>query len=396
MSEVERYLKQATRGLSGQARRDAKSELRGAIEDKVWRFTLLGMEPGEATRAALRDLGSPHAIASGLTQVHTLPKAALGAVLAGVACLLGVQALARVPEVRAAPDPAQTAPLLCVFNEAAFQTLSAAQAAPLRRALAQPGGRARLEKDCWSRTARPANSYLRFTDVLAAFTAGGFTVRALPGAVGFLMLTIPGIAHELEFNVRDGIKIIDGHAYLSAWALLNIARSKTTLPIQLTGEVNPVLDFGPAHIQLGTLNAPVRRADLLVGDVYPLLSAAFVTATGHASEFAWNQVPPAAETHHLMIQVPPGTLVMTVSNQQYVGEDPQPPFYLFRLQLADRGQVPVSFPNHRTVQAVTTLQAFVTATHHRQPALLVYQFDPSDLRSSKLAPVPASSLKLNP
>jgi len=396
VSGVERYLKQATRGLSGQARRDAQSELRGAIEDKIWRSTLLGMDHGDATRTALRDLGSPYAIASGLTQVHTLPKAALGTVLAGLACLLGVQALAGVPVVQAAPDPTQTAPLLCMFNEAAFRTMSAAQAKPLRWALTQPGGRARLEADCWFRTARPVNNYLRFTDVLAAFTAGGLTVRAMPGTVGLLMLRVPGQDGELEFNVREGIKVIDGHAYLSAWTLLNTVRSKTTLPVQLTGDVNPVLDFGPAHIQLGTVNAPVRRADLLVGDVYALLSSSVLTATGDSSEFVWNQVPSAAETHRLMVQVPPGTLVVTVSNQQYVGEDPQPPFYLFRLQVADQGQVPVSFPNQRTVQPVTTLQAFVTATRQRQPALLVYRLDPSDLRTPKLAPAPASSLKLNP
>ncbi|WP_019588043.1 permease prefix domain 1-containing protein [Deinococcus apachensis] len=71
MRETEVYLNRATRGLWGQKRRDAQTELRGAIEDKVYRYRLLGLSEAEAARAALRDLGSPHAIARDLSRVHT-------------------------------------------------------------------------------------------------------------------------------------------------------------------------------------------------------------------------------------------------------------------------------------------------------------------------------------
>jgi len=112
MTPTDRYLRQATLGLHGQARKAAELELRGTIEDRVWRLTLLGLTEADATQAALRDLGSPHAIARGLTRVHTLPRAALTAVL------LGVQALAQVPTVWALADPTDRS---CQFDEADLQ-----------------------------------------------------------------------------------------------------------------------------------------------------------------------------------------------------------------------------------------------------------------------------------
>lgn len=191
---TERYLRQATRGLSGQAKRDAQTELRGAIEDKVWRSTLLGLAAGAAQGAALRDLGSPHAVASGLTRVHTLPRAALGAVLAGVACLLGVQALAAVPVVRATHDPTFK---FCVFDEATLKKIKSLRAAAeLKLQLAQPGGRAKMEAECRAASTAPPNNLLRLSDIIAAFKAGGVGARILPELDGFFYLKFPGMASE--------------------------------------------------------------------------------------------------------------------------------------------------------------------------------------------------------
>ena len=63
MSGTDQFIRHATRGLWGQKKRDAALELRGAIEDKIYRHQLCGLSELEAEQAALRDLGSPHAIA---------------------------------------------------------------------------------------------------------------------------------------------------------------------------------------------------------------------------------------------------------------------------------------------------------------------------------------------
>ena len=191
---TERYLRQATRGLSGQARRDTRTELRGAIEDKVWRYTLLGLDAGAAQSAALRDLGSPHAVASGLTRVHTLPRAALGAVLAGVACLLGVQALAAVPVVRAGFNPQLRN---CTFDDAYMSSFPKGALSSLRAKLALPGKRARLEAECrtfWAQAPASANQYLRLSDIVEALTLGKIQVSRETVPQGILHLTFPGQA----------------------------------------------------------------------------------------------------------------------------------------------------------------------------------------------------------
>ena len=94
MKETERFIRRATRSLWGQARRDAALELRGAVEDKLYRYSLLGLSAPEAERAALRDLGSPSAIARELGTVHSLPQGVKVGLFAGLAGLLSFQALA--------------------------------------------------------------------------------------------------------------------------------------------------------------------------------------------------------------------------------------------------------------------------------------------------------------
>ena len=53
----DQFIRHATRGLWGTRKRDAALELRGAIEDKIYRHQLCGLSAADAERAALRDLG---------------------------------------------------------------------------------------------------------------------------------------------------------------------------------------------------------------------------------------------------------------------------------------------------------------------------------------------------
>ena len=105
MKDTEQFLRAATRGLWGRAKRDAALELRGAVEDKIYRYTLLGMTEADAERAALRDLGSPAAIARDLGVVHSVPQGAKVALFVGLVGALGLQAAAQIPAVRAMPAP---------------------------------------------------------------------------------------------------------------------------------------------------------------------------------------------------------------------------------------------------------------------------------------------------
>ncbi|CAM3553854.1 permease prefix domain 1-containing protein [Deinococcus frigens] len=100
MTAIQRFLNQATRGLWGQKKRDSQAELIGAIEDKMCRYRLLGLNEVDAITAALRDLGSPAAIARELGEVRTLPQVMKTLLFIGIGATLSFQALAQVPAVQ--------------------------------------------------------------------------------------------------------------------------------------------------------------------------------------------------------------------------------------------------------------------------------------------------------
>jgi len=392
VNETERYLRRATRGLSGQARRDAQQELRGAIEDKVWRFTLLGMGQGEATQAALRDLGSPYAIASGLTRVHTLPRAALAALLATTAILLGVQALAQVPTVRAMPDPEYQS---CVYDEAALQRASVEDAARWRLQLSRPGGRARLEAACRATTPSLGNTLLRLSDLTSALTRAGVRVRT-PGRrlEGFLYLTFPGSSAEQTLDLSEYMREIAGESYVQTWSLINHLRRTPGVPVRLIGQVNPVLQLGETKIQLGTSAAPILATNLYAGALSDLLNLQPLTDAGTPLRTEWGFDVPGQAGSQIGVDAPDGTLFVVISNVAFTGPKLKAgAAYTFRIRIAEGGRITTPFTVKSLVDSTSGL---VQTTARRQPTLLVYRLDTSDLRTLKLVPVPSSSLRLNP
>jgi len=392
MNETERYLRQATRGLSGQARRDAQQELRGAIEDKVWRFTLLGLPEEKAIRAALRDLGDPHAIALGFTQVHTLPKAALAAVLATTATLLGVQALAQVPTVHAIADPEYQS---CVYDEAALQRASIEDAARWRRQLAQPGGRARLEAACQATTPSLGNTLLRLSDLTSALTKTGVQVRSPERRLdGFLYLTVPGTPEEQTLDLSEYTRDIAGEIYVQTWSLINHLRRTSGVSVRLIGQVNPVLELGKTKIQLGTSAAPVLATDLYAGALSDLLHTQPLSVADKPLRIEYGFDVPGQVRSQIGIDVPDGTLFMVISNAALTAPKPSTDaVYTFRIRVAQGGRIATPFAIGSLVHSTSGL---VQATTRRQPTLLVYRFDTRDLRTPKLTPVPPSNLKLHP
>ena len=396
MNAVERYIRQATRGLNGQARRDARAELRGAIEDKVWRFTLLGLSEGDAARAALRDLGSPHAIASGLTRVHTLPKAALAAVLAATATLLGVQALAQVPVVQAIPDPTLK---ICTFDETSLNQIRPIEyVAKLRLQLALPGGRAKLEAECRAHTPAPPNSLLRFSDLASAFRAGGVQVRTLEPLDGFFYLTFPG-RPEQTIDLSGAAQKINGQTYISAWSLIPYLRFIPDISVRLTGTVNPVLEMGPAKLQLGTVKAPVLATDLYATLLYELVGSLLSSESGTVMPVASVSDDAESKRNFIEVSSTPGAMFVTVSNESLVHRfQANDPRYLFRVLSVKNGVLPAPelFGDTGKARIVNSPKDLLRATAAKKPALLVYKLDASDLRFLKLTPVLASAFTVLP
>uniref|UniRef100_UPI002869876A permease prefix domain 1-containing protein n=1 Tax=Deinococcus sp. TaxID=47478 RepID=UPI002869876A len=264
MNVVERYLKRATRGLWGQKKRDATTELRGAIEDKIYRHRLCGLSAIEAERAALRDLGSPALISRDLNRVHTGPQVMRLALLLGVAGVLGVHAAAQLPMIHAAPVPLAEA---CRYDEAKLAQFSSEDRAMVRARIDKAGGRANYEAACRVRNlVAVQNDLLSLPDLISALRAAKVEVQTLPGLDSYLQLRLPGGDWQgvILTGATVDVPTASGSAqtYVFAAGLINVIRGSFTGEVRVSGTVNPVLHIGPARMQLGTAERPVQASNL--------------------------------------------------------------------------------------------------------------------------------------
>ncbi|PTA67881.1 permease prefix domain 1-containing protein [Deinococcus arcticus] len=86
MSPEERFVRAATRGLRGQARRDAQAELRSHIHERAAQLQLIlgATAEADARAQAMRELGAPAHIARGLRRTHWRWSAGMGVLVASV------------------------------------------------------------------------------------------------------------------------------------------------------------------------------------------------------------------------------------------------------------------------------------------------------------------------
>ncbi|WP_407572263.1 permease prefix domain 1-containing protein [Deinococcus altitudinis] len=394
MSEVERYLKQATLGLWGQKKRDARTELRGAIEDKVYRHQLSGLSETDAEHAALRDLGSPTIIARDLNRVHTGPQMLRATLLLGLASLLGFQALAQITPIASAVPPRTLRELCNLPSAADLQATSAADRAVFQRAVAEQGGPAAYLRQCQQDVTRlGSNALLRVTDVLAALTIGGIDVGDQTDFTSATSTT-PLIVYTGKtpgplYNTTD----ISGERYIGAGDLIAFLTFATTAPLHLSGARNPVLQVGKAGLQLGNDRAPTFAtnvvAALILRDMGGLnlprpAELAFAPDGGRLLKSAPRLSVPGQDGEHFAV----------IQNFERVkGHSAE----WLMVRARTNGTVPIAFkPVTPAPRLVTTLAELDTATARKENAVLVYRVNAADLRHVTLAQVPAQQLRLMP
>ncbi|MBB6016673.1 hypothetical protein ACFP9V_16750 [Deinococcus radiopugnans] len=435
MSEIDRYLRRATRGVWGQKKRDAQTELRGAIDDKIYRARLLGLDEAQAEASALRDLGSPAAIARGLGEVHTAPQTLQVLAFVGVAGLLGFQAAAQVATVRAIPDP-QQAPL-CTFEafylafhpsatpasvqkqltqpggrqaleDAVLSRFPLSEAREIRQRLTQPGGREALTADCLKDSGTPGSQLLRLSDVFAALRAGGVKVTPVAGADGLTQLSFPGEPPHQLLSLEGIVRKVDGEDYVDSGFLLDRLRSSVTVPLRLSGLRNPVLSIGPAKLQLGSSEVPLLATNLYLTVLLEQLEmeAALPRRKSQPSiavGLAMEVLRRSDESSRLRLNTPDGTLYGLLSNANYTRpacncpDDERERLYSLSVRAVQGGLLPApltSGQDEAPPEVVSSLSQLLQATEKGQRALLVYRLDAADLHHLTYTPVPAAQIHI--
>ncbi|WP_293913843.1 hypothetical protein [Deinococcus sp.] len=263
MNRTERYLKRATLGLWGRRRREAQMELRGIVEDKLWRFEHLGLTPDEAERRALAELGPARAVAGGLSRVHIVPVGVQGALLLGVLGMLGVQVVASAAGVRATMQMPSYGK--CNFDEAFVKSLPAQEQQAARNYLTRVG-RSSVEALC-RETAPGLLTYLKIDDFLGALKSAGVSVTPKDGSKSQYryLLKFPGEVFPIDFDfskIGAGIVKQDGD-YIEAGLLISFLKEYFSFPISIRGVENPTLRISDVNVQLGTATTPFRAANVL-------------------------------------------------------------------------------------------------------------------------------------
>ena len=207
MNPTERYVRQATRGLWGKARRELRMELQGHIAERCQEFQLSGLGPEEAERQTLRELGAPTQVSGGMVDVYTAP--ALGKV--------GV--------------------LSALLTTALFSAL--------------PQGLAQVQSIYGSFPNTGPTSFLNFGQLKAAIENAGGKVG---GSAKKATFTLPGAApvDGITEDQWSGVSLIqDGKSYYRTDALF-YSLANNGLDLRLSGWTNPILKAGGTNIHLET------------------------------------------------------------------------------------------------------------------------------------------------
>ena len=391
MSGTDQFIRHATRGLWGTRKRDAALELRGAIEDKIYRHQLCGLSAADAERAALRDLGNPHAIARDLSRVHTAPAAIRATLLLGVAGLLSLQAVAQVPAVGSA-FRTQDLQECRVLSPQEVASLPPGALARLQRVYAQYGGPEGLNAQC--RKGAFLFPLLNVTDLLAAMTAAKVPVYADPLTTSALVLKgrptgNPQISYMTE--------LVNGQRYVPSRVLMGFVRSVTAQPFTLTGLTNPVLTIGAARIPVGTVQAPVRTVDILGAGLVDARRTDTslplpVNVMPIDSTFAFDPAAP-----QLAVPGKDGEVFAVVQNirrlnqKAFSGGDESETLWVRARQGGRIAFTDELIPNVRVVNSQAELDQ---ATAHGVKAAVVYRVNTANLQRPVLTPVPAAQVKV--
>ncbi|TSA82433.1 hypothetical protein FNU79_13740 [Deinococcus detaillensis] len=208
MKQTERYLRTATQGLWGRARRELRTELQGHINERMAEFRLGGLSSEDAERQTLRELGTPVRVSGGMLGVHTVP--ALGKAGA-LSLLLATTLLTALPQ-----------------------------------------GLAQVKSIYGSSPNTGETSYLDFEQLKAAIEKAGGELSGKPDNA---VVTVPGAprAHYPlnTMNWLGAALVRENKTYLNTDLLIGGILSSGA-DLRILGWKNPTLRAGKANIQLET------------------------------------------------------------------------------------------------------------------------------------------------
>ena len=234
MTNLEKYLRNATRGTYGKTRALIRNELEANIKMRGKELEHHGLDEIEAITKALEELGTPNLVSRGMMGVYTMPKMTRAAlpiafILTATVIVLSISraqvettSVGTIPECNFAKINTSTFP--CIFEGNWFKFSS------FKTELEQKGGTVE-EVD--------KNLILNFPKdhkIEIPFATEGSSVDK-----------------SMRFE-REGAK------FYFTTQIMNIISQKSNLPVKLEGYINPRLIVGETSIQFGTSDTPLKTS----------------------------------------------------------------------------------------------------------------------------------------
>jgi hypothetical protein len=279
-AKLERYLKQASRGIWGKKKLEVMFELRGNIESRVWMLEQQGFSSFQALEMALDELGKPSEINAGMVKVHAMPKLmkafAVAVMLSSLAVVNVNLGTAQVTGVAELPIKQ------CTINPKDNNTM-----------FFKDQGAKMICQGFW----------LSISSLQTVLKPFGVNYELRPNTVDYTSNHIFLFPNNVELMVRPGTKIAPPGEKNPVFDMTDASKldfvpgnnlfdglAQMTVPTSISGWDNPKVQIGLTSFTLGTIDKPVT-GDSVYGQMFSKSSMARFFPTKEKTEAFFTNTP---------------------------------------------------------------------------------------------------------
>ena len=297
MTELEKFLRQASKGLWGAQRQTVRKELESHVRHRAQRYEISGSSQNEAIKLAIEDLGDARAISAGMRQTYTIPNTIrAGVLLAALTTFVFMGA-----QLSTAQVTGWSAPTCLKLNTSGYSV-----------DMQENNNERDFALSCEPNFLWIAMSSLRSTleplGVKFTPTSPDYHEVRFPNGLPFMAINDGGL---LVFDFVDSLK-------------------KTNLPVEIEGWDNPKITVGKTSFALGSSENKISGssvyATLLYKDLlmyFPgLIGTPLIRDTADSTLFAqlknFLQAKMPRFTHTIQMKLKPGTIVAVLSKDTFL------------------------------------------------------------------------------
>ncbi len=298
MTNLEQYLRNASRGTYGKTRALIRTELEANIRIRGKELEHNGLTETQAINHALEELGAANQISTGMTGVYTMPKITVAAIPTAFALTALVIALS-ISRAQVETTVVGTV-AECDFKNTKTQTMPCALEA----------------------------NWLKLSSFKTELEKAGGTLEVIPDGFnlqfpGDRLVKVNGSPTGTPENQSIDFKQ-NGEIFFPTLYVIGLIAEKSNLPVKLEGYINPRLTVGSTKIDFAG-NAPVKTTMFRFMNIQTQLqndlknNGIEFSATRDCTNMTIPRLficsAPSEKTHHIKVNAPQGTIFASLEQR---------------------------------------------------------------------------------